>query len=336
MTTLASSCARIVLRLKEYAPPPSEWVNGLHARLSAEAANAERVRIEDISNFMGFLEADAENPDIGLHCRELFHPGQLYSQLYPMMSSPTLGDALKVLAHSSSLLSDGLPLLILEEADSYSIVFLRLELLQLSRSYIDCYLSTIIAIVEWLLPARRVKPIAASFSYDQPVDGTALQDMFGPHLTFSDLVNKISFSPTDWHLPLPTRCADLRLHHEIMLNGELQNFPVKTSSVVKNHIVVGLAKGVVISLESTAGALNLTPRMLRSRLDDELTGFRELQDECRLQLARHLIRFTHQSPARIAQRLGFNEISSFYRACNRWFGCSPGAYRLRAERRSAV
>lgn len=334
MSTIAPSCAQVVLRLKELAPPTSHQVDGLYAGLSGMAADGHRVNVEDISNFVDCLQAESEYPDIGLGCYELFHPGQLHSQLYPMMSSATLGEALTMLARYSSLLSDGVPILILEEADSYSIVFLRLELLGLCRSYIDCYLSTIIAIVHWLHPLHRAVPVAATFSYDAPSDRTGLEALFGKSLTFSSLVNKVTFSARDWHQKLSTASTELKLHHESLVNSELQQFAVKVSSVVKNHIVVGLAKGIVVSLEGIASVLNLSPRMLRNRLDEELTGFRELLDECRFQLARHLIAATDQSSATIAQTLGFNEVSSFYRACNRWFGCSPGSYRLKSAPRA--
>ncbi|KPA89655.1 DNA-binding domain-containing protein, AraC-type [Pseudomonas asplenii] len=332
MPTIAPTCAQVVLRLKELAHSSSHRVDDLHASLSERAAAGHRVRIEDISNFVDILQRDSNSPDIGLGCHELFHPGQLQSQLYPVMCSATLGEALTSLSQYSSLLSDGVPLLILEESESYSVVFLRLELLGLCRSYIDCYLATILGIVHWLLPLQRVVPVATAVSYDAPSDRHELEALFGRNLRFSNLVNKITFSARDWHQRLPTASLELKLHYERLLNAELQNTPVKMSSVVKNHIVVGLAKGIVVSLESIASALNLTPRMLRNRLDDELTGFRQLLDECRFQLASHLIGATGQGPATIAQSLGFTEISSFYRACNRWFGCSPGVYRLKAAR----
>lgn len=332
MPTIAPSCAQVVLRLKELASSTSHQVDGLHAGLSDIAAGGHRVRIAEISNFVDVLQAESNSSDIGLGCYDLFHPGQLQSQLYPMMASATLGEALTILSRYSSLLSDGVPLLIVEESDAYSVVFLRLELLGLCRSYIDCYLSTIMGIVHWLLPLHRVVPVETAFSYDTPSDCIELEALFGRNLRFSNLVNKVTFSASDWHQRLPSASLELKLHHESQVNSELQPFPVKTSSVVKNHIAVGLAKGIVVSLESIANALNLTPRMLRNRLDEELTGFRELLDECRFQLASHLIGSTEQGPTAIAQSLGFNEVSSFYRACNRWFGCSPGVYRLKSAR----
>lgn len=332
MSTIAPTCAQVVLGLKELACSRSHRGDRLHAFLSEMAASGQRVPIEDISMFVDVLQADSSSPDIGLGCYDLFHPGQLQSQLYPMMSSATLGEAMTVLSRYSSLLSDGVPLLILEEPESYSMVFLRLELLGLCRSYIDCYLSTIMGIAHWLLPLRRVAPVSVSFSYDMPSDCAALEALFGKELAFSSLVNKVTFSARDWHQRLPTASPELKLHHESQVNSELQQFPVRTSAVVKNLIAVGLAKGLIVSLESVAGVLNLSPRMLRNRLDEESSGFRELLDECRFQLADHLIVSTDQSPVTIARRLGFNETSSFYRACNRWFDCSPGAHRLKSAR----
>ncbi|MBV4473595.1 AraC family transcriptional regulator [Pseudomonas sp. B2M1-30] len=330
MSTIAPSCTKVMLRLKEHAQATSDETENLYNYLNALADSGQRTKIKDVSKFMLCLQSDSGNTDIGLACYEEFHPGQLQSQLYPLMSSATLGDALLLLSRLSAILSDGAPLLVLEEPDSFSVVFLRLELLNLSRSYIDCYFATLIGIVHWLLPFNKVVPVATTFSYEAPVDTSKLKVLFGENLTFSNLINKITISVHDWNQKLPTGFPELKIHHDNLVNLEIQNFPVKMSSVVKNHIVSGLATGVVVSLESIASAMNLSPRMLRNRLDEEQTGVRELLDESRLQLARHLIGTTDQSSAVIAKGLGFQEVSSFYRACNRWFGCSPAAYRLKA------
>lgn len=247
MPTIAPTCAQVVLRLKGLAHPASHQVEDLHAHLGDIAASGQRVRIEEISNFVEVLQAASNRPDIGLGCYELFHPGQLQSQLYPMMSSATLGEAMTILSRYSAILSDGVPLLIVEEPESCSVVFLRLELLDLCRSYIDCYLSTIMAIVHWLLPLHGVTPVETTFSYEAPADCRELEALFGSNLRFSNLINKITFSARDWHQRLPTASLELKLHHESQVNSELQRFPLKVSSVVKNHIVVGLAKGIVVS-----------------------------------------------------------------------------------------
>lgn len=329
MSTISPSCAKVLLRLKELSPVTSQLTEASYNDLKGLTESGLRVRIEDISEFVNSLRTDSGNPDIGLACYDLFHPGQLQSQLYPMTSSANLGEALLLLSRFSSLLSDGVPLLILEESDSFSIVFLRLELLNLCRYYIDCYISTIIAIIHWLIPQYRIMPISVSFSYDKPDDISKLEALLGNNLQFSCLVNKITISSADWSQILPTAAPELQVYYNSLINLEVKNFPIKISSVVKNHIVAGLAKGFVIPLESIASSLNLSPRMLQNRLEEEQTGVRQLLDECRMQLAIHLLGSTSQSSVKIAQSLGFREISSFYRACSRWFGCSPGAYRLK-------
>lgn len=327
MPTLSASCANVFLRLTQLTSTRSAKLAALYANIERNVTLGARVEVMEAANLIAQLAHDSENPDIGLHAYDLFHPGQLSAQFYSMMSSATLGDALHSFAHFSSLLSNGAPLYISESDEGFSIHFVRLESLGVARPYVDCCMSTVLRTVHWLLPLEEPTPLSVAFSYREPHDCVRLQSLFGQHLHFSSATNSLTFSFRDWCRPLVTANPALKIHHDNYLQAELVKSTAGLSSLVKSHIIIALASGSRTSLEAVAHTLNLSARALQNRLDEEASSFRDLLDECRNHLATHWLRYTDDNIKLISQRLGFSEPSSFHRACKRWYGCPPSIYR---------
>ncbi|MEN8723799.1 MAG: AraC family transcriptional regulator [Alphaproteobacteria bacterium] len=85
--------------------------------------------------------------------------------------------------------------------------------------------------------------------------------------------------------------------------------------------------GLAASLEDVAAALNLAPRALRRKLEDDGTNFRAILDDTRRHLADQLLTGTTMKLDEMAYHLGYGDTASFTRAFRRWHGMSPGAYR---------
>jgi len=71
----------------------------------------------------------------------------------------------------------------------------------------------------------------------------------------------------------------------------------------------------------------VSPRTLVRRLRDRQTWCRVLADDHRRRRAVELLLQRELSVAEIAERLAYEAPSNFGRACRRWFGISPRAYR---------
>jgi len=76
-----------------------------------------------------------------------------------------------------------------------------------------------------------------------------------------------------------------------------------------------------------AGSLGMSSRALRRRLADEGTGFRELVDEVRGELAQRYLLRRSLTVSEVAYLLGFHDVSAFTKAFRRWSGTTPGNYR---------
>jgi AraC-like DNA-binding protein len=92
-------------------------------------------------------------------------------------------------------------------------------------------------------------------------------------------------------------------------------------------LLTPLFRGETPSLETIASKLGVTPWTLQRQLSVEKTGFRELMDDTRKQLARDYIRETETSLSEIAWLLGFSNPAALHKAYRRWFELSPGEHR---------
>ncbi len=79
--------------------------------------------------------------------------------------------------------------------------------------------------------------------------------------------------------------------------------------------------------EQIAQRLNMSVTTLRRHLQVEGSSFQRLKDECRMEAALHYLACSDISNREIAERLGFDEVSVFFRAFKKWTGITPGQYR---------
>lgn len=86
-----------------------------------------------------------------------------------------------------------------------------------------------------------------------------------------------------------------------------------------------------LSLSLVAGQVLLHPRTLQRQLADTGRSFDQLVDETRRDLAAQLLRDTDMPMTQVAGMLAFCEASVLTRACRRWFGVTPSAYRKAAR-----
>lgn len=97
---------------------------------------------------------------------------------------------------------------------------------------------------------------------------------------------------------------------------------------VKDRLT-SLLQGETPTLSDVAAGLGVAPWTLQRQLAEENTGFRELVDETRRDLAMDYIRETRLSLSEIAWLLGFSGPAAFHKAYQRWFAISPGEHRKR-------
>ena len=96
---------------------------------------------------------------------------------------------------------------------------------------------------------------------------------------------------------------------------------------VRREIVRELHGGLALR-DTIAQNLNMSPRTLQRRLEDNGVAYAELMDDVRAELAKNKLHSSELSLAEIGFLLGFSEQSSFNRAFKRWTGKTPKEYRM--------
>jgi len=93
------------------------------------------------------------------------------------------------------------------------------------------------------------------------------------------------------------------------------------------EIITQLLSGQPPEIEQVAEKLGMAKWTLRRRLKEENTGFKELLDNTRRDLAMNYVSDSIYSFSEIAYILGFSSPAAFHRAFKRWTQTLPGEYR---------
>lgn len=169
---------------------------------------------------------------------------------------------------------------------------------------------------------------ALTFAHPAPPHAGRIAALAGMQPQFNQPHNSLVLGRAHAERPLPTYDAQLVNLLEAQCRQQLARRQ-PGGWVARTRQQILSPHGFVASIETIAQALNLSPRSLRRRLDAEGTGFRELLEQERQQLARQLLTSTEMTLDEIAMHLGYGDTSSFTRAFRRWFGEAPGVYRSR-------
>ena len=93
-------------------------------------------------------------------------------------------------------------------------------------------------------------------------------------------------------------------------------------SMVRQLLATGELTAALVARQ-----FGIHPKTLQRRLVAEGTTFPELVDRTRRELAERLLSGTDLPVSQVTRHLGYAEHSVFTRACKRWFGMTPTAYR---------
>lgn len=169
---------------------------------------------------------------------------------------------------------------------------------------------------------------ALTFAHQAPAYADRLETLAGIRPIFDYPRHSLLLSRADAERPLPTYDAQLVSLLEDQCRQQLARRQPGGWVARTRQQMLG-PQGFTTSIETIAQALNLSTRSLRRRLEAEGTGFRELLEQERQQLACQLLSNTRMTLDEIAVHLGYGDTSSFTRAFRRWFGEAPGVYRSR-------
>ena len=178
------------------------------------------------------------------------------------------------------------------------------------------------------LAGRRVELSAVDFAFDKPADAEDYEVLFQAPVRFNQAQNALHIAAQ--HLDVPI------VQTEESLAGFLKTAPYQLLVMVDNDNSLASQVRAIIgrdfslempSAESVADSLNMSVTTLRRRLQKEDTSYQKIKDECRREAATNYLSYGELSNNEIAELMGFDDSSAFFRSFKKWTGMTPGDYR---------
>ena len=175
------------------------------------------------------------------------------------------------------------------------------------------------------------KPTQVTLSHRCPPRLVHYDRYFEAPVIFDTELTTLSFEAR-W-LDTPIAHADAALRR--VLQEQIEILETEEAGCVTEQVRRLLRTALLTSsgsIEDIAGLLRINRRTLARRLEAEGTGFRQLSDEIRFEIARQLLEHTSMTMTQIALALKYSESSAFSRAFRQWAGLAPREWRARHAR----
>lgn len=288
-----------------------------------------RFPADTISLLWELAVARSGKPQLGLQRALAASHGNLGEVGFAMLSSATLLDGLERLARYLAVVSDAATLQLQPDARGHWLVMGHTGAARpVPRQRVEFGQLTLLMLSGWLT-RRELQPLAVEFVFAAPPCDLAHREAFACSVRFGQPVNRMLLRQSDLQAPIPTGSPALSDMHERLVSGRLDHLGQRRiGQRVRDAIAQRLAGGEP-RREDVAAALGLTDRTLQRRLQAEELSFQQLLDTTRRELAAQYLADERLALVEVADRLGFAEVSNFFRACRRWFGEPPGRYRER-------
>ena len=310
--------------LAEHGVPLDEILDGLPVAaedlrpelflpINVDSTIMDRVATHEGLSTIGLLLAKAQNYAV------LGPVGQL------MASCETLGSALGTYVALQMTNSTAAATYLHPVGDDYAFGF-GIYAPELPSSHIYDVAAAMACNVVHDLTGGAVRPQEVLLSRPVPSDPDVYHRYFRCPVRFNDGQTCLILSARDMAFKLPSANAELRESLLTALQRQLAQQPQSFAARVKHALRPLLLAGSASHLQ-VAVHLNMHPRTMGRRLEEEGVTFEQLKDEVRLATARELLARTDIAVSDVAATLGYATPSAFVRAFRRWTGGSPSAWR---------
>lgn len=268
---------------------------------------------------------------IGLRVGQEIQASTLHGLGLSMMSSSSLSELLMLFVRYGKVISTTMQMSLEHNRQGTTLV---LKTIEGSEPMCAARLAAIAFIFRQAcsLSQHEVIPEKVSLTFADPEGQARLNRYFHTDVELGAAQDAICFRYADTIEPYAGANPQLVLHNETLINQYLcQLSRSDFSSQVLSRIHANLSRGEP-KLADIATLLNITPRTLQRRLEEEGHTFNELLDNERKHLAHDLLAHSDRTITEISFLLGFSDPSNFSRASRRWFDCSPLQHRQRSLR----
>jgi AraC-like DNA-binding protein len=255
------------------------------------------------------------------------HPSYLGALGYAWMTSATLRKAFERLSRHTALVYDELRVLLVDREGEFHVIIESNESGLRDPALRERGKMAIAVQLCRMVYGEQFNPTRIGFRHPVASNAHAYYEFFRCH---------VDFDAEATELVMPVAVADQELPgFNPQLVHTFDELIIEYLRQRDRSDIVGRTRGAIfeelpsgeVSLEKTAGTLNMSSRSLARKLADQGQSFKALLNEVRRELAEKYIRDRSLTLTEISFLLGFSEASSFSRAYRGWSGSSPRAHR---------
>jgi len=266
----------------------------------------------------------------GLHLAE----ARLLSDFGPisllLTHQPSMRMALQTIVQYRHLLNEALAMHI---EDVGKTTLIREEIISDSPS--GTQQSTDMAVGVLMLIFRAIlgqnwKPQAVHFTHSANRDLQVHRRIFGCPLRFDSDFNGVVCLKADMDRSMVRADAAMASYAQSFIEAMPKHGQSSVVQDVRRSVYLLLPMGRA-SVEQIASGLGVNVRTLQRRLDESGVSFSDVLNEVRCELAQRYIIHTSYSMGRVAEQLGYSNLSSFTRWFISQFDCPPTMMRERSQ-----
>ena len=272
-----------------------------------------------------------KNPLLGLHVGENVQIGSLHAFGPVAMNCPTLGIAINYMVQYYSVVSEGGELTQEHSDDCCSIRYVSDSSgLPLTQYQVEGVFSTLLHIGR-LLTASKYSPVSVHFTHQPLVsldnEGKEYERIFGCPVFFGSSFNEVKISLSDLNLPVKFADPSLLDFHESLAQKIVYSLSKSDDITHQVKQIIHETGAAFCTPDLVAKRLNKSLRSIQRKLQESHSSYQEILDLYRKEQSKHLLTQTKWPIADIAEHLGYLNLSSFYRAFQRWYEVSPAQLR---------
>jgi AraC-like DNA-binding protein len=244
------------------------------------------------------------------------------------LNSPTLGDALANVERYISVTNEGLDVVFEALGSGGALRFREFDGPMRGLRHHAEQASALLVKGAREMTDRKAAPLCVEFMHGRPNAAVDYERLLGCPVRFQAAWDAVVFSQEA--LELPVVGADNRLLR--VLEGACRRIlgrrPRKDDLVhsVREYVVKRLKNGAP-PFDDVARDFNMSSKTLERRLAGHHASYRDLVDDIRCDLAKHLLANTDVRLHQIAYTLGYSEPGPLVRAFKRWADETPMQYR---------
>ncbi|QGZ31358.1 AraC family transcriptional regulator [Stutzerimonas stutzeri] len=286
-----------------------------------------RVDVTEYSRLWRRLARHFDDEFFGMDARRM-RVGSFAFVCRAAMAQPTLGNAIQMALAFFGLTFEGFRGELHRSESLAEIVLLERAGSPPSRAFTYfTFWMLLHGLMCWLV-GRRIPLLAVELRCEEPVYTDDYRVMFSDNLRFSRSITRLIFAAQVLDLPVRRSEAELQVFLAQAPANILVRYRDETSLASRIKTTLrGLPAEQWPTSDALARTLCVSPSTLRRRLAEAGQPYQAIKDLVRQEMATLWLADAAVTYVDIADRLGFADVSSFYKAFRKWTGTNPGQYR---------